>query len=62
MRILIVNVSSVTLALETARSVHAATVSAHSWHKRTFVDFFGVISYGIHNLTGHHAAEDLVFT
>lgn len=62
MRILIVHVSTIALTLEAARSVHATTVSAHGRHKRAFVDFFRVIGYGIHYLTGYHAAKNFVFT
>lgn len=60
MRILIVHVSTIALALETSRSVHATAMSAHSRHEGALVDFLRVIRYGIHYLAWYLPAKDFV--
>lgn len=41
MCVFVVDVTSVTFALETARYVHADAVLTHLRHQRTFVNFLG---------------------
>lgn len=62
MRILIVNVASFALALETTRRIHAPSVSAHCWHQGALVDLLGVICDWIHYLSRHQSAENFMFT
>lgn len=60
MRILIVHVTTIALALETSRSVHATAVGAHGRHEGALVDFLRVIRYGIHYLAWHLPAKNFV--
>lgn len=62
MRILIVNVATIALALETTGRVHTPTVSAHRRHQSALIDLLGMISDRIHDLSRHQTTQNLVFT
>lgn len=60
--VFIVNVPPVTQTLEAAGSVHALSMFAHGWHQLAHVDFLGLVSQGIRQVTWCFSAERDIFT